>query len=689
MADGVMGARHVKLHQALHGYAEGHREIASSIRLKPRDGKSMLVLSDVSGPGARIDDGGYLTGYPLVESGLYAFAKTWAAPEMPRPGCVWTHTLLIDFADLANLDSLTPLIGAFRRPQSDGHTNYTKPLHFDCSAEQSALCSSDESRARRILAALYGKPKVPIVTTRDIGLDVDRLVTALWSQQWPRLRRSFRFCTLAATDRSVEGATFDLQLLPPDNQAFRTRFPKAIEAQSVSASGVWLDKAIDDLMRPQRNGLRSFLRLVGGDVASGRAAFTPLCRLYGLIESFRSEPRSVGSAIDLLQDELGASQARSARALVANAALREAERLDESGLDYLLEHLDLIEASKLSTEGVAFGIVVLRRRPIAFASMAESADPIRALMAGTIASASSTDLITALATAPALAGTILRMRPELAVEPRLWARDLGIDEDAFAALRDAPIDWPRIIAAMMVAERTDLAHRVAGEAGPLAVLRAIASAVGSRLLPRGWDQWLQAAAQPGAVAELLSLPYPLPRQLLVLLTRTIGPDEIPNDYGEDPWLSAVRRADGAISAVDEAHLRAFLLARSLSWRSRNQAELAQFGFEPTHRAAADGDLLEESWRWLDGRLPWSMLWFDWDRCQRLRAGVANLFVERELSPEVFGHLVQDGSLFGAMAEQVARSSKGRNYLRHVRRALKDSTDDLSSARRHQIERLVK
>jgi hypothetical protein len=39
----------LKVHQALHGYAEGHRELATSIKLKPRDVKTMLVLSDIAG----------------------------------------------------------------------------------------------------------------------------------------------------------------------------------------------------------------------------------------------------------------------------------------------------------------------------------------------------------------------------------------------------------------------------------------------------------------------------------------------------------------------------------------------------------------------------------------------------------------------------------------------------------------
>ena len=62
--------RGIRIHQTLHGYAEGHRRLGGSTALGGRDDKTMLVLSDASDPGARIPDEGYLTGYPLPESGL-------------------------------------------------------------------------------------------------------------------------------------------------------------------------------------------------------------------------------------------------------------------------------------------------------------------------------------------------------------------------------------------------------------------------------------------------------------------------------------------------------------------------------------------------------------------------------------------------------------------------------------------
>ena len=44
----------VKVDQALHGYADGHRQLALSTEIKPADLKTLLVMSDASGPGMRI-----------------------------------------------------------------------------------------------------------------------------------------------------------------------------------------------------------------------------------------------------------------------------------------------------------------------------------------------------------------------------------------------------------------------------------------------------------------------------------------------------------------------------------------------------------------------------------------------------------------------------------------------------------
>src|SRR5207249_9285845 len=82
----------VLLHQLLHGYADGHRLIEGSFKPQGDLTRLMLRMSDLSGSSMVSGFEEYLTGYPLISNDAYALAKTWYAPEMPRPGCVWTHT---------------------------------------------------------------------------------------------------------------------------------------------------------------------------------------------------------------------------------------------------------------------------------------------------------------------------------------------------------------------------------------------------------------------------------------------------------------------------------------------------------------------------------------------------------------------------------------------------------------------
>ena len=65
------------IHQALHGYSDGHNRIACSMQLSPIDDDRMKVLSDWSGYAGGIDrDSSYITAYPLMDRKLYVIAKS-------------------------------------------------------------------------------------------------------------------------------------------------------------------------------------------------------------------------------------------------------------------------------------------------------------------------------------------------------------------------------------------------------------------------------------------------------------------------------------------------------------------------------------------------------------------------------------------------------------------------------------
>lgn len=117
------------IHQALHGYSEGHNRIACSMQLSPIDDERMKVLSDWSGYVGGIDhDSSYITAYPLTDGKSFVVAKSWYAAEMNRPGCVWTHSLIINLDSIDEKFDFRTLQFLFRKPQTGYFDGYDVTL---------------------------------------------------------------------------------------------------------------------------------------------------------------------------------------------------------------------------------------------------------------------------------------------------------------------------------------------------------------------------------------------------------------------------------------------------------------------------------------------------------------------------------------------------------------------------------
>lgn len=226
----------VVVHQLLHGYDQGHRLIAASTKLPSTAQRVLLALSDASGPQPPSGFEQCLTGYPVPDTEWFAFASTWPAPEMHRPGCVWTHTLLIHVADLAHIRALPRLASLFSRPsislpdraayreplrvpvQPPGlRQSSTIPKQIGATVGDIALAFPREALVGRVLEGLYGPASdqnAPVLVIADEPTLLANLVLAVWDQQWARMRREFSFCTAAVTPRHIAGQPLTLQILP-------------------------------------------------------------------------------------------------------------------------------------------------------------------------------------------------------------------------------------------------------------------------------------------------------------------------------------------------------------------------------------------------------------------------------------------------------------------------------------------
>lgn len=120
------------IEQTLYGYNKGHGLLASSFPVRPNNDSSLMsVLSDWTGFRNELGEDSYMTFYPLSNGEKYAFAKTWYAEEMERPGCVWTHTLIVDLKEMDRNFDFRVLDDYFRRPQKDDYEFYQHKIEID------------------------------------------------------------------------------------------------------------------------------------------------------------------------------------------------------------------------------------------------------------------------------------------------------------------------------------------------------------------------------------------------------------------------------------------------------------------------------------------------------------------------------------------------------------------------------
>lgn len=220
------------------------------------------------------DDGSYLTGYPLKTENAYVLARTWAAREMPRPGSVWTHSLIVDYQTLALLEDPTCLLRLLRRPSMASLTSFSDPIVVRPTAQPEPEQLSP-ARARAAILDLYSPhPERVVVLSSETREDDERLLMALWRQMWPALRRDTAFFSFADEAHLSVDAACVIHF-----SATQRRSP----ALSVASEADAVYALAADLPHRLQTGLRSFVAKHAFDASAPRAAVLPLVRLWRLM----------------------------------------------------------------------------------------------------------------------------------------------------------------------------------------------------------------------------------------------------------------------------------------------------------------------------------------------------------------------------------------------------------------------
>jgi hypothetical protein len=172
-------------------------------------------------------------------------------------------------------------------------------------------------------------------------------------------------------------------------------------------------------------------------------------------------------------------------------------------------------------------------------------------------------------------------------------------------------------------------------------------------------------------------------QVVQALANQLDPDTVPNHDGDDPWFTTLLKLREELGSLP-LDLAAYGFARALGWSSRSVAELLQMTFEQLHGAVSNVMLEDKAWQLIERRLPWVPEDRRWNRGERLRKIVAEVFVGRRLLPVVFAWMAHNNDLYITLMQEAIERWGGKRFLKSVEAALENAQDESAQSRRELI-----
>lgn len=276
----------MKIHQTLHGYSEGHILLASSIStLTQRDRKKMAVLSDWDEYARKEDDSSYFTAYPLPDSPYYVIAKTWYANEMERPGCVWTHSLLLDISEGSDFFDYRALFFAFIRPQRDKYTDYNKPLDIKGEIEKKTLMPSPfkmPSLAHWLHVLL--KKDEPLAFVVDQPTSYYQIFLLSLMNHLPiGILSKMSMCSGTGRIRKYENELFDLQFIVNN----RNNLPKINSQIADVEEGIDWCQYVAQSIQEEKLNVPMLLHRFASDIGGRMDAYAAVVMVYMILDRLR------------------------------------------------------------------------------------------------------------------------------------------------------------------------------------------------------------------------------------------------------------------------------------------------------------------------------------------------------------------------------------------------------------------
>lgn len=667
----------IKIDQTLHGYASGHSLLQSSARLSSEAERSMLALSDMSGPGMRPGFESYLTAYPLPADQAYVVARTWYAPEMQRPGCVWTHSLIIRNDDIGSVRDARTLLRLFRRPESTGESNsYSSVIALPHQESEQALDALEplklpkEARLEDVLWSLYGVPDKPVYVVAGNADQYESLTLQLWSQQWPHLRLAFSYCTGALANRSLRGKPLDLQVVPwTAVSELRQELARGTVIDPLSPStpveirtGRLVAAAAQDLA----SNCDCRVRETAWKLAAKTGDRSSFLGVFYLASALERSPLAEGRAHDLVDAlatvtvEAKLPDALKEQIFGANDDLLATLGVSDSDLLRELSTVKIegFNASELDVATRAQRLFKTdRKAALALLSELIGRDIITEV-AGEILVAicralEPEDLDSIVRARPHVLPVVIKQKPQLASSLALWKVHPNLQTELFHTLMSSPVE-PSVlqeVVGTILQSRTAVVPEHAPEYGDRLVIPVLdwLNSNSSVLweLERPWIKYLR--NNPESVVGWLRGRDAHP-PLLVLIARSLPADTAAlNSVGLRTWVPLLVLFP-SLGESDAIEVATFLFALGLRHCDKIAIDFVRETFEVVHGAAATENFDYEYWRPIESVAPPLHWWREWDKCERIRLAMLERFISCDWPNIEFLRAVKNAStlehLFG-------------------------------------------
>ncbi len=684
------------IHQTLHGYSDGHRLLATSYQLSEKAQRILLSLSDRSGD---IVSGfnEYLTGYPVPESNFYAFAKTWHAPEMERPGCVWTHTLLLQRDYFQNLTNFHPLRSWFVRPEK-GNTfsMYKEPLLYTHPDKENnefifpTINGSDVEKFNFLYSTvfnqLYEKVK-SVVLLAPNSSEYEDFILSLWCQQWPQLRSRFTFCTGSINGRTIQKHPFVVQVAPyqsystyvhkhPNLARIDTRLIEPVESRSTSRKDY-------KTLRSKKDPLIKFVWHYGARMKPFRKNFGWLARFYNLTHEDSKDIKlskiteflaikfpSPEEMPDLKAVLYGGNTLEETfvRALGDEETLLSELFKTEYAHIFAVKDLHIFERTtklgKASPQSVSNILRLygseLGMNPIRDEFFQAAAEVITAEQAYLL---SGKDWI--------LLSTLISYNPNLAATPALWMEGNSQRQDVFKLLAklwyekasNESIDWKKIVYAILDANTDSFADQLYdmfGEGLIAFMLDWHSQSNRNQQLGERWLHYLK--KNQGKVMEWAAnvSNSPLTKALAAKVLSPHSQEVL--KHGSHPWLDLAEHGIAQVNGEDLVDVAAFLLAIGFMNVDSGAENLVAASYEPIYKAAFSDSIPWRSWSYLDKLAPSEALLFEWDKCRRLEEALISRIKKYHWSDDLLLRAARSPTVFWNIVRTASDSSSGRKLL---------------------------